>query len=72
MPVEQERTLKTVIECDKVSKVFKTPEGGDFEVIKKSFHEAMENEFWYCSGPGNAERTTLINLIAGFEPCYFR
>lgn len=66
MPVEQERTVNRIIECNHVCKSFQTPEGIHQVVADLTFH-ANENEFLALFGPGQCGKTTIINLIAGFE-----
>ena len=66
MPVEQERTVNAVIECVDVCKSFPTP-NGEYEVVKNFNVKAKENEFLVLFGPGQCGKTTIINLIAGFE-----
>lgn len=67
MSVEQERTVANIIECRGVCKSFETPEG-EHQVIKDLNMEAKENEFLVLFGPGQCGKTTIMNLIAGFEP----
>lgn len=67
MPMEQKRTIKNVIQCTGVCKSFSTP-GGEYQVVKDFDLTAKENEFLVLFGPGQCGKTTLINLIAGFEP----
>lgn len=62
--MEQER--KIIIECEHVSKVFDTPEG-EHEVVHDLNFSAGENEFLVLFGPGQCGKTTVINMIAGFE-----
>lgn len=64
--MEQERAVNTIIECSHVSKSFQTPEG-THEVIADLNISARENEFLVLFGPGQCGKTTIINLIAGFE-----
>lgn len=66
MPMEQERAVKNVIECIDVCKSFATQDG-EYEVVKDFCLKAKENEFLVLFGPGQCGKTTLINLIAGFE-----
>ena len=61
--MEQERKL---IECRSVCKTFQTPEG-PHEVVRDLNFYARENEFLVLFGPGQCGKTTIINLIAGFE-----
>ena len=63
MSMEQKRKL---IECENVNKSFAVP-GGEHEVVKNFNFTAEENEFICLFGPGQCGKTTLINLIAGFE-----
>ena len=65
--MEQERKINTVIECKGVSKIFDTPEG-KHEVVRGLNFAARENEFLVLFGPGQCGKTTIINMIAGFEP----
>lgn len=65
--MEQERNVKTIIDCKKVSKVFDTPEG-EHEVVHDLSFSARENEFLVLFGPGQCGKTTIIDMIAGFEP----
>lgn len=66
MPMEQERKIKTIIDCVNVGKVFQTPEG-EHEVVRNLNFSAEENEFLVLFGPGQCGKTTIINMIAGFE-----
>lgn len=63
MSMEQKRKL---IECNGVNKVFKVPTGEN-QVVSDFNMVARENEFICLFGPGQCGKTTLINLIAGFE-----
>ena len=67
MSVEQERTVANMIECRGVCKSFETPEG-EHQVITDLNMAAKENEFLVLFGPGQCGKTTIMNLIAGFEP----
>lgn len=64
--MEQERKINTMIDCVHVGKTFETPDG-DHEVIRDLNFSAKENEFLVLFGPGQCGKTTIINLIAGFE-----
>ncbi len=66
MSVEQERTVANIIACRGVCKSFETPEG-EHQVIKDLNMTAKENEFLVLFGPGQCGKTTIMNLIAGFE-----
>ncbi len=66
MPLEQKRKVKQVIECINVYKSFVTP-NGKAEVVKDFNLQAKDNEFLVLFGPGQCGKTTIINLIAGFE-----
>ncbi len=61
--MEQKRKL---IECSNVSKTFQVP-GGENQVVRDFNFVCQENEFICLFGPGQCGKTTLINLIAGFE-----
>lgn len=64
--MEQERKIDTIIECNHVCKVFDTPEGKR-EVVRELNFTAKENEFLVLFGPGQCGKTTVINMIAGFD-----
>ncbi len=64
--MEQERKIKTIIDCVNVGKTFQTPEG-EHEVVRNLNFSAEENEFLVLFGPGQCGKTTIINMIAGFE-----
>lgn len=64
MSMEQKRGL---IECQGICKTFKVP-SGEHQVVAGFDLTADENEFICLFGPGQCGKTTLINLIAGFEP----
>ncbi len=67
MPMEQEPKLNTpVITCEHVNKIFMTPEG-EHTVVKDLNISAKKNEFLVLFGPGQCGKTSIINLIAGFE-----
>lgn len=66
MPMEQERTVNSMIECVNVGKSFETPDG-EHKVIRDFNLQAKENEFLVLFGPGQCGKTTMINMIAGFE-----
>ena len=58
--------MSSIIDCSGVSKVFQTPEG-PHEVVRDLTFQAEENEFLVLFGPGQCGKTTIINMIAGFE-----
>ena len=64
--MEQERKIKAGIECINAGKVFMTPEG-EHEVVRNLNFVTKENEFLVLFGPGQCGKTTIINMIAGFE-----
>lgn len=64
--MEQERKINNMIECIHAGKVFYTPDG-EHEVVKDLNFSTRENEFLVLFGPGQCGKTTIINMIAGFE-----
>lgn len=66
MPMEQERKIKSAVECINVCKTFQTPDG-EHEVVKDFCLSTKENEFLVLFGPGQCGKTTIINMIAGFD-----
>ena len=58
--------MKTGIERINAGKVFITPEG-EHEVVRDLSFATKENEFLVLFGPGQCGKTTIINMIAGFE-----
>lgn len=64
--MEQKRKINTMIDCVNVGKTFKTPDG-NHEVVRNLNFSAKENEFLVLFGPGQCGKTTIINMIAGFE-----
>ena len=69
MPMEQKqgRELTPAIECRNVYKAFKTPTHEDHQVVENLNYMARDNEFLVLFGPGQCGKTTIINMIAGFE-----
>lgn len=66
MSMEQTGSIVPVIECAGVSKTFITPDG-THEVVRDFSMSAKKNEFLVLFGPGQCGKTTIINMIAGFE-----
>lgn len=64
--MEQERAVKTMIECRQISKSFPGEEKMT-EIVHAMDLSVMENEFVVLLGPGQCGKTTIINLIAGLE-----
>ncbi len=69
MQMEQTRKIeKNIITLEHVDKEFeKVKEGGVFEVVKDLNIKVRENEFLVLFGPGQCGKTTILNMIAGFE-----
>lgn len=69
MQMEQARKIeKDIITLEHVDKEFdKVKEGGVFEVVKELNINVRENEFLVLFGPGQCGKTTILNMIAGFE-----
>lgn len=63
MSMEQKRRM---IECCNVGKTFKVA-SGEHQVVLDFNLAANENEFICLFGPGQCGKSTLINLIAGFQ-----
>lgn len=67
--MEQKASLNSeIIRCDKISKSFISPEGGEFLVIDNISFNVHENEFLVLFGPGQCGKTTLINILSGIIP----
>lgn len=69
MQMEQERKIdSSIITLEHVDKEFeKVKEGGIFKVVEDLNIEVRENEFLVLFGPGQCGKTTILNMIAGFE-----
>lgn len=59
--------MKPIIEFQGVGKSFEAPESGTYEVVKDLNIEVRENEFLVLFGPGQCGKSTILNMIAGFE-----
>lgn len=55
-----------LISCKNVSKEFDTPEG-KFKVLSGLDFNVRENEFLVLFGPAQCGKTTILNMLAGFE-----
>lgn len=58
---------KRIIECRGVTKTFYAQDNVK-KVVKQFDLDVYENEFVVLFGPGQAGKTTLINMMAGLEP----
>lgn len=69
MQMEQERKIDSpIITLEHVEKEFvKVKEGGTFKVVEDLNVQVRENEFLVLFGPGQCGKTTILNMIAGFE-----
>lgn len=69
MQMEQARKIdSSIITLEHVDKEFeKVKEGGIFKVVEDLNIEVRENEFLVLFGPGQCGKTTILNMIAGFE-----
>ena len=55
-----------IIKFDHVDKSFDT-ENGKFDVVEDLEFTVKENEFLVLFGPGQCGKTTILNMLAGFE-----
>ncbi len=63
-----EPKINTMLECKRVSKVFPGYNNrGDNHVLDDISFSVKENEFLVIFGPGQAGKTTLLNILAGLE-----
>lgn len=69
MQMEQTgKIISPIIKCEDVVKEFeKTKEGGMFRAVGGLNLEVKENEFLVLFGPGQCGKTTILNMIAGFD-----
>ena len=56
-----------LIEFRGVDKFFNKPEEGRYQVVGDLNVKVRENEFLVLFGPGQCGKSTILNLIAGFE-----
>lgn len=70
MQMEQTREITSdFITLERVGKEYdKMKEGGVFKVVEDFNIRVRENEFLVLFGPGQCGKTTLLRMIAGFEP----
>ncbi len=69
MQMEQTRKIdENFITLEHVDKEFeKVKEGGAFQVVRDLSINVRENEFLVLFGPGQCGKTTILNMIAGFQ-----
>ena len=56
-----------LIEFRHVDKEFDKPEEGVYQVVGDLNIQVRENEFLVLFGPGQCGKSTILNMIAGFE-----
>ena len=71
MRMDSERKVtaagEPLIEFRDVDKFFDKPEEGRYQVVGDLNIKVRENEFLVLFGPGQCGKSTILNLIAGFE-----
>ena len=70
MRMDGERQVSTgtpLIEFRKVDKFFNKPEEGRYQVVGDLNIQVRENEFLVLFGPGQCGKSTILNMVAGFE-----
>ena len=70
MRMDSERQVTgndALIEFRHVDKFFNKPEEGQYQVVGDLNIKVRENEFLVLFGPGQCGKSTILNLIAGFE-----
>ena len=56
-----------LIEFRHVDKYFDKPEAGRYQVVGDLNIEVRENELLVLFGPGQCGKSTILNMVAGFE-----
>ena len=70
MRMDREREMtagEALIEFRHVDKFFNKPEEGEYQVVGDLNIRVRENEFLVLFGPGQCGKSTILNMIAGFE-----
>lgn len=68
MRMEQTGKMKDdFIVCSKVTEEFPITGGGSFKVAEDLDFTVRENEFLVLFGPGQCGKTSILNMIAGFD-----
>ncbi len=68
MRMDNKRKInESLIAFHGVSKTFDKPGEGRYEVVRDLYLNVQENEFLVLFGPGQCGKSTILNMIAGFE-----
>jgi nitrate ABC transporter ATP-binding subunit len=60
--------MKTYLECHELDKVYPTPDGGEYVVVKDFSLKLSEGEFVTLIGHSGCGKSTVLSMIAGLTP----
>lgn len=67
MDSQRQVSGEPLIEFRHVDKSFHKPDAGEYQVVGDLNIKVRENEFLVLFGPGQCGKSTILNMIAGFE-----
>ncbi|HZQ00258.1 MAG TPA: ABC transporter ATP-binding protein [Reyranella sp.] len=57
-----------LVQLEKVSKVYRSLKGGDYTAVRDFSLDIQPGEFFCLLGTSGCGKTTVLNMVAGFEP----
>ena len=58
----------SLVELTQVSKVYRSLQGSDYVAVRDFSLEIQTGEFFCLLGTSGCGKTTILNMVAGFEP----